>query len=51
MLEDGVGAQINLIQGKPSIKVYALQKTSEWLYDMGAGVTVISEQLYKKIKP
>ena len=40
-----------IVNGKPSIHISTGNQKSPWLYDTGAGVSVISEKLYKQLKP
>ena len=40
-----------LVQGRPTIKVLTHNTQDRWLFDTGAGMTVISEDLYNRMDP
>jgi predicted aspartyl protease len=40
-----------LLQGRPTIKVVSLRTEDRWLFDTGAGMSVISEDLFKRMFP
>ena len=40
-----------IIQGRPTIKVVALATEDRWLFDTGAGMSVISEELFNRMSP
>ena len=40
-----------LVEGRPTIRVLTQNTQDRWLFDTGAGMTVISEQLYNRMNP
>jgi len=40
-----------LMDGKPTIQVRANKTYDNWLYDTGASITVISDELYQRMDP
>ena len=40
-----------LVQGRPTITVHSHNTSDKWLFDTGAGMSVISEDLYKRMTP
>jgi hypothetical protein len=42
---------ICLINGKPNIIIKTGQQSSPWLYNTGAVISLISEQLYNQLRP
>jgi len=43
--------QVCFVQGKPTIAVRTCNTKTNWLYDTGAAVTVISKKLYDRFSP
>jgi len=43
--------QVCFVQGKPTIAVRTCNTKTNWLYDTGAAVTVISKRLYDQLSP
>ncbi len=40
-----------LVEGRPTIRVLTQNTQDGWLFDTGAGMTVISEELYNRMNP
>jgi len=47
----GDHASVCYLDGKPTIRVYTHETDDRWLFDTGAGISVISEDLFNRMKP